>query len=221
MSSQEIVFWDVDDTLLRGQSQKLFIAFMKAKGFVSWWFYIKLSCWFVLYKLHFVHDPTKVAQYAFSFLKGMTRDELASLVDEFFKEVLVLKIYQDAVKLNLDHQKEGRAIYLVSNAFDTLIERIAQELGARGYIATKLRDREGVLTGGIDGTINYGVQKAEHLRIYCVNNQISLEHSWGYSDHVSDVPFLKLVRHPYFVNPKKGVADEVKKLGFGIVVFKK
>ena len=221
MHNQEVVFFDVDDTLVKGQSQKLFISFIWKRGFVSSWFYVQLMVWFFLYKLHVIKDPKKVAAHAFSFLKNMQRRELAEMVNIFFEQVLVREFYQDAVLLIKEHQKNGRKIYLVSNAFDSLIAKIAHYVEADGYIATELKEKNGILSGEIDGTINYGEEKANRILKFCKKESISLEESWGYSDHPSDVWFLKLMKTPVLVNPSKSLQKKLKGFKFNTVIFKR
>lgn len=219
MHNQGVVFFDIDDTLIKGQSQKLFIHFIWKKGLVSFWFYVRLMFWFLLYKLHIIKDPSIVAMYAFSFLKNTPREKLSGLVDLFFEQVLVNQFYQDALSVIKEHQKEGRQIFLVSNAFDVLVERIATYVKANGYIATELKDENGVLSGEINGIINYGKAKAGRVKEFCFKNNISLENSWGYADHPSDVEFLKLMKNPVGVNTPKDFQDRYKDHNFNFLVF--
>lgn len=221
MHKQETVFFDIDDTLIKGQSQKLFIKFLWNKNFVSSWFYARLMFWFLLYRLHIINDPSKVATHAFSFLKNMPREKLMEIVDLFFDQMLMYKFYQDALLIIKEHQKQGRSIFLVSNAFDTLVERIAQYVNADGYIATRLKEEKGILNGEINGSINYGQEKANRIVEFCAKNGISLEDSWGYSDHTSDIYFLKLMKNPVAVNANKSFQNHVEGLNFSFLQFKK
>lgn len=214
MHKQEAVFFDIDDTLIKGQSQKLFINFLWRKKLVSSLFYFRLMFWFVLYRLHIINDPSIVATYAFSFLKEVPRKALKEYVDLFFDQVLVYKFYQDALSIIKEHQKDGRQIFIVSNAFDTLVERIAQYVKADGYISTNLKEENGILNGEIDGTINYGKAKALRVKEFCIKNSISLENSWGYADHPSDVDFLRLVSNPVVVNANKGFQNQINYFNF-------
>ena len=134
MSNQGVVFFDIDDTLVRGQSQKLFINFIWKKGLVSSWFYVRLMFWFLLYRAHIIKDPSIVARYAFGFLKNMPRKKLTELVDLFFDQILIHQFYNEALSIIKEHQKEGKQIYLVSNAFDALVNSVAIYVKADGYI---------------------------------------------------------------------------------------
>lgn len=221
MYNQGVVFFDVDDTLIKGQSQKLFINFLWEKRFVSSLFYAQLMLWFILYRLHVIKDPSRIAKHAFSFLKNMPREKLSELVDLFFDQVLIHRFYKDAISIINEHKKNRRQIFLVSNAFDTLVEKVSLHVNADGCIATKLKEESGVLIGEIDGIINYGKAKVERVNEFCVKNNISLENSWGYADHPSDIEFLKLVKNPVVVNAGKDFQKCFKGLNFSFIQFKK
>ncbi len=200
MNNQKVVFFDIDGTLIRGQSQKLFIDFVWRNGLVSSRFYARLMFWFLLYRLGIVKDPSKIASHAFSFLKNITREELSRHVEQFFNEVLIHQFYQEALLIIKEHQEKGRRVFLVSNAFDSLVGKVAVYVKADNYLSTDLKDEDGVLSGEINGIINYGKTKAERVKDFCLKNDVSLEDSWGYADHPSDIEFLKLMTHPVIVN---------------------
>lgn len=218
---KELVIFDLDGTLIKGQSQKLFIKFLWKKGVVSSWFYIRLMLWFLLYRLHIINEPGKIATHAFSFLKQMPRKKLSSIVDSFFNQVLIHQFYQDALLIIKEHQKNGRQIFIVSNAFDTLVERAARHINADGYIATKLKEHNGILNGEIDGNINYGQEKAKGVTELSLKNGLSLEDSWGYADHPSDIAFLKLMQYPFVVNARKSLKSCPAGLNFRFLEFKR
>ncbi|OIO30599.1 hypothetical protein AUJ77_02210 [Candidatus Nomurabacteria bacterium CG1_02_43_90] len=221
MHKQESVFFDIDDTLIRGQSQKFFMSFLYREEYVSFFFYIRLIAWFLLYQLRIIKDPGIITRYAFSFLKNMPRNELIRLVDTFFNEVLIHKFHKEALPLIAEHKRRGRKIFLVSNAFDSIVSKIACFVDADGFISTQLEEKEGVLTGQINGTINYDEEKVKRVLSFCYDNDISLENSWGYADHISDIAFLKLFKNSIVVNPDSVFKKEATILGFKILKFKK
>ena len=59
------------------------------------------------------------------------------------------------------------------------------------------------------------------MKEFCVKNNISLENSWGYADHPSDIDFLRLMKNPVVVNPSKDFKEKAKDFGFSILEFKK
>lgn len=217
---KEIVIFDVDNTIVQGQSQGLFITFLRKKGYVSMYYYMRLMIWIIFYKLGFAKNPMPAMKYGLSFVKGKKVSEIEKLVDEFFNTVLVKKIYSEARDIIQEHQKIGRSVILVSNAPDILIEKIARYLHIEQYISTKLEQKDGIYTGNIIGDIMYGKQKLHAVNSYIQSKNLSLDNSWAYGDHESDTYVLSGVTHPYAVNPSRKLREIASKNNWPILTFK-
>ncbi len=200
---KELIIFDVDNTIVCGQSQAIFIRYLYDKGYVSGLYYVRLISWVLAYKFGIVSNPLSAMKYGLSFIKNRSRKETVEIIDDFFRTVLVHKIYAQAIKIIDDHKENNRDIVLVSNAPDILIERIASHLGVDSFIATKLEIIEGVYTGNIFGEIMYGEEKLLAIKKYIDSTQYSLKNSWAYGDHDSDLFLLSEVAHPFVVNPSK------------------
>ncbi|MDD2935642.1 MAG: hypothetical protein PHX25_04205, partial [Candidatus Pacebacteria bacterium] len=59
------VIFDVDDTLIKGQSQKIFIDYLFKKKMISFFVYLKILIWFSLYKIGLGSNPKSVAEDSF------------------------------------------------------------------------------------------------------------------------------------------------------------
>lgn len=202
---KELVIFDVDNTIVKGQSQGLLVNFLYKNKHVSIFYYLKLIIWVVLYKLGITKDPLSSMKYGLSFIIGKTSSEIEAVIGQFFKEVLLKNIYQDAINIIEEHRKNGRTIILVSNAPDVLINKLANYLKIENYLSTKLENVNGVYTGNILGEIMYGKQKLLAVRNYAELKGLSLTNSWAYGDHESDLFLLSNVAHPYVVNPSSSL----------------
>ena len=198
---KELIIFDVDDTIINGQSQKLFLSYLYEKGYISTFFYIRLISWFILYKMGLIKDPRPAMEYAFSFARGKSEVQISTITNDFFESVLKNKIYKESIKIIEEHKKNNRRVILVSNAVGVLIEPLSKYLEISDYISTKLEIVDGLYTGRISGDIIYGKLKDEAIQNYVKVNRISLNNSWEYTDHHSDISSLSLVTHPYAVNP--------------------
>ena len=213
---QIIVFFDVDNTLVKGQSQKLFIDYLFKQKFLPFWVYLKIILWFILYKLHLIENPRQAMDYSFQFSKGMTTTEMETLVERFFNEILINKLYSQSLKIIKKHQSEGAEVVLVSNAFEFLVKRVARYLEVQYVICTKLTLSKKILTGTIEGGIVYGENKATLIKQFLSQHNFSLTGSWAYADHISDLSALELVEHPVVINPDKYLLEEAQKRGWKI-----
>jgi len=217
---KELVIFDVDNTIIRGQSQALFISYLYKKGFVSTYYYFILLSWVILYKFGLVSNPLRAMKYGLSFAKGKKVNDVQYIIDDFFETVLIKNIYKEAKEIVLEHRKRNRDIILVSNAPDILIKKLANYLEIKNFISTQLEVVGEVYTGNIFGEIMYGEQKLLAVKKYIESTEYSLENSWAYGDHDSDEFLLSKVGHPFAVNPSGKLKQTAIKNNWPILTFK-
>lgn len=196
----ELIIFDVDNTIVNGQSQRLLLSYMRSKKKVGLLYYLEILPWFVLYKMHIINDPKRVMSFAYSFLKGKTETEVNELINLFFTESLQKNIFPEAINQIQRIQKGGGEVILVSNAPNIIIKRIARYLNIRNYLSTELEVNDGVYTGAITGMLMYGDNKLVAIKKYAKDNGFELEKAWAYDDHESDLSILQAVGHPVVVN---------------------
>lgn len=216
---KKLAIFDIDGTIVRGQSQKLFLKYLLSTGQISRSFYLRLMMWFILYKLGLVKDPKKTMEYAFSFLKGREVGEIAAMAQDFFEKGLKSCIYSDASDIISKHQDEGCEVILVSNAAEPIVKTLASYLKASQYICTTLEIIDGHYTGKITD-IMYGERKAEAVKSFIEANGFDPSDSWAYGDHSSDEYVLSLVGHPVAVNPTPSLLKIANGRHWQIVNFK-
>lgn len=81
-------------------------------------------------------------------------------------------------------------IALVSGGFDFIVEQLAKELGADGYVANQLEVQDGVLTGRIQGDVIDREAKARALRDFAESFEISLERTVAIGDGANDIDMI-------------------------------
>jgi HAD superfamily hydrolase (TIGR01490 family) len=202
---KELTIFDIDDTIVDGQSQRLLLNFLYRNNYVSSLYFFHVMIWFVLYKIGLAKNPRRVMEFAYSFAKGKTVLEIDSIIDTFFENDLRLKIYPQALDMIQDHQRAEHEVILVSNAADFLVKRIADYFNVRTFFATKIEMDGNVCTGRITGEIMYGEQKLQAVKKYSQIIGIPSTEWWAYGDHASDVFLLSHSGHPFAVNPTKNL----------------
>lgn len=216
---KELAIFDLDNTLLKEQSQAALLGYAFKKRFIGLFFYIKTMLWFIAYKLGLAKDPKKIMEYAFNFLKDKEEKEFKKIIKNFFDTRLHDYIFRKSFDLIKQHKEEGRKTLIVSNSIEYISEVIAEFLGIDYFIGTKLETKEGKFTGKIKGDIIYGKNKIPAINEFVKENNLSLVGSWGYSDHHSDLPFLGMVDNPVVVNPTKKLLEKAKGLNWPILTF--
>ncbi|MDP3935257.1 MAG: HAD-IB family hydrolase [Candidatus Giovannonibacteria bacterium] len=218
---KEVVILDLDNTLVKGQSQKLFISYLFKRKLFPTWLYFKLLIWFVFYRLGIVKEPEQVMREAFRLFRGHNFSEIESVVDDFFNTVLKNTIFADTENLLEEHKLKRRVLVLATNVLEPIASRIAKFLKIPNILSTKLELIGGVYTGEVEGKIIYGQNKLEALKKFLEENELSHVQKWAYSDHISDISILELADFPSAVNPDPKLFQEARRRGWPILLFKK
>jgi len=216
---KELVIFDIDGTIVRGQSQRLFLKYLLSVHKINLSFYLKLMMWFVLYKLGLVKDPKKTMEYAFSFLKRRPVEEIADLTHGFFEKILKGNIYSGALDLVKEHISLGREVILVSNAAEPIVKELTLYLNVTQYICTTLEIEDGYYTGRIKEIV-YGEHKTDLVEQFAENNGWNLKTAWAYGDHSSDQSLLSIVKHPVATNPSSSLSKIARQKDWPILAFK-
>ena len=149
---KELAIFDLDNTLIKKQSQVFLLAYAFKKGHIDFFSYIFIMLWFIAYKIGLVKNPKKIMEFSFNFLKNKSIDEFESIIDNFFENKLKSTLLIEALKLVKKHKKDGRETLIVSNAIEYIPKKVAQYLGIDYSIGTKLEIVNNKFTGKIKGT---------------------------------------------------------------------
>jgi len=215
------VIFDLDNTLIKGQSQMILLNYALGKGLINPFFYFRITFWFVCYKIGVIKNPRKVMEYSFGFFKDKNIDEFKKIINEFFKEKLQNYIFQEAAEIIRKHKNQNRKVLIISNAIEFIPQRVAQFLNVDYFIGTKLEKLNNKFTGKIKGDIIYGKNKVIAIKDFINKYNFSLNGSWGYSDHSSDLPFLEIDSFSVVVNPDNNLYKIAKQKDWQILKFKK
>ena len=203
LSAKTPVFFDIDNTLVKGQTQQILVRYLYKKGKVKFYFFLKIFLWFLLYKLNLVGDVFTIRKKTFENFVGWKVTEFETLVEECFEKEIKPRIFTEGLKLIQLHKRENYEIILTSASLSNVIEVLREYLGTTFTLSTKLAVEKGRFTGKISGPIAYGENKVKMAKELVHTNKMSLEGSYAYTDHISDLPLLELVDNPVVVNPDR------------------
>jgi len=215
MAIKKIVLFDVDNVLVRGQTQKLLLTFLFKRGKINWLFFIKIYFWFLLYKFNLNKNIVKIREEAFNIMNGWSKVETEEIFKEFFDQEIKPRIFHQAVDLVHFYHNKNYEIILVSASLSEIVNKLKDYLSLRFAIATKLEVMNDRYTGKTTGLVPYGEDKIKAVRELLDTYGFSLEESYAYADHFSDLPLLEIVKTPTVVNPDKKLRRIAKKKEMG------
>ena len=217
--ARQAAFFDVDRTLIRGDSQELEARFFMKQYNPSMNYYLTMMLTMASIQLNRLGWLSLIRQneiYLRSY-RGRTRGELNKLGAALYDEVIRRDFLDGALDILEQHRRRGDLIVLVSATTRHLLLPFESFIEPDYIFCTDLEfDNSGRCTGkALDGIC--GQEKKEAVvRAFARENHIDLSSSHAYSDHHSDIPFLSSVGHPAVINPTGQMSGYARKMGWPV-----
>jgi HAD superfamily hydrolase (TIGR01490 family) len=213
-----LALFDLDNTLLRGDSDYEWGQFMCDQGVVDRAQYEAQNR---VYYEQYVDGSLDIHEYlgfALRPLAAHSPAELARWHEQFMRERVRPMLLPAARALVRRHLEAGElcAIITATNSFVTA--PIAREFGVEHLIATEPeRARDGRFTGRVAGTPCFREGKLARLDEWLGGQGLRMadfESSACYSDSHNDLPLLERVGRPVAVDPDESLAREARRRGW-------
>ncbi len=141
----------------------------------------------------------------FEALKGVSRDRLFVLGEEYCERVLFGHLYPQALELIEANRTVGLVPVLVTGSPEFIVEPLARRLKISEFAANRLVMSRGRATGRLHEPVMAGSEKAAWCAGWAKRHAMELGNCWGYADSFHDLPFLAGMGHPVAVNPDRGL----------------
>jgi HAD superfamily hydrolase (TIGR01490 family) len=139
----------------------------------------------------------------FAVLKGVSRDRLEALGEEYCERVLLGHLYPQALELLEANRAVGIEPVLVTGSPSFIVAPLARALDITEYASNRLAISRGRATGRLLEPVMAGSEKAAWCENYAAARGLRLADCWGYADSFYDLPFLAAMGHPVAVNPDR------------------
>lgn len=166
------------------------------------------ACWASLNRLYYSH------------FSGRSEAAVIEAGWEWFEQLQSANpvvFHTQVVEELMAHARQGRPAVFVSGSFPALLEPIAKVLGVELILAIKLEVQDGVYTGNILPPQTIGEGKAEAIRQFLADHEVSAEHCFAYGDDLSDLPMLHAVGHPVVVAGGRGLEAQAREFDWRVI----
>ncbi len=216
-----VAFYDVDGTLV--DLNLVHAALFLLANIGEWGGRLKYLLGFAarlprLYRAE-QRDRRLLNEVLFEAFKGVSRDRLEILGDEYCERVLLTHLYPQAREMIEANRDAGLDAVLVTGSPDFIIAPLARRLNIRDFAANRLVFNNGLATGRLHAPIMAGEDKAEWCESYVASRGLSLDSCWGYADSYYDLPFLAAMGHAVAVNPDRRLVAAARIRQWPVVSF--
>lgn len=209
-----LAIFDLDNTLIAGDSDHAWGDFLVQKGVVNAETYKKTNDQFYQ---DYVEGNLDIYKYLRFALEPLAREPLAKLLiwrKEFIDKVITPIILNKGRALLAEHRKAGDYCLIITATNRFVTEPIAEDLGVDDLIATEPEMVENRYTGNLTGTPSYQHGKVVRLRSWLKGKQFDLQEAWFYSDSHNDIPLLEIVGKPVAVDPDEKLTRHATRLNW-------
>jgi HAD superfamily hydrolase (TIGR01490 family) len=217
-------FFDVDHTVIAGNTAALYIRFSSRRRTVAEPFAKRLKdtiltlYYYAQYKVNRI-DMDAVMVRSAATLSGRRLDEFTAYCEEFVRSDVVPLIYPEVTTLVDKHHAAGEPVVLISASLAMVVDPLGRAMGADHAIGTTLDVRDGALTGDFRRPVCFGEGKVYYAERLCAERGLDLAASHFYTDSATDLPLLDRVGHPHVVNPDFLLRREAARRGWPVEHF--
>ncbi len=215
-----LALFDLDNTLLAGDSDYLWGCFLVEKGLVDKRLYEEANERFYREYAQGQLDIHEFLNFALQPLANNDAQMLKSMHQAFMQKYIRPIMTRGGIKLIAQHRRAGDLPVIITATNSFVTRPIAEAFGISDLIATEPEMIDGRYTGQVDGTPCFQQGKIERLRAWLSATEMNFDNSWFYSDSHNDLPLLEHVAHPVAVDPDDQLRTIASEKGWQITSFR-
>lgn len=201
-----LALFDLDNTLIVGDSDHYWGEFLIAKGLVSESEHREKNDQYYRDYLDSTLDINDYLHFAMGHFHGKSLTSVQPLLNEYVANVTPT-IAPHSRELIEAHESAGDTLVIVTATNQILAQGVASALGVNHLIATDVRVEDGVIIGGLDGEANFRDGKITKMKQWISQHGGSLSDAYFYSDSHNDIPLLEAVKWPIAVDPDEKLTN--------------
>jgi HAD superfamily hydrolase (TIGR01490 family) len=210
----ELAIFDLDNTLLDGDSDYCWGCFLADKGIVDPIQYRNENH---RYYEEYKAGTLNIHEFLEFSLKPLSQHALSDLLqwrEEFVRTRIEPLILPKALDLIEWHRSRNNELLIITATNRFITEPIAERLGIANLLATDPELAAGRYTGKVAGIPCFREGKISRYRQWLDQQDKIPEQTWFYSDSHNDIPLLELVTNPVIVDADEKLIAHAKTKGW-------
>ena len=197
-----LAIFDLDNTLIAGDSDALWGEFMAANGLVDTESFREGNNRFYEQYKQGVMDIWEYLDFCLKPLTQYTLEELETWHDQFMEQVISPILLDKGFAQIEQHRQQGDHIMIITATNRFVTQNIAEKFKVDTLLAIELEMSDNGYSGKVMGTPTYQQGKVLRLQEWLNEHpEHSMKGSYFYSDSQNDLPLLQKVDNPVAVDP--------------------
>ena len=202
----KLVLFDLDDTLLAGDTEGEWVKFMIDNGMVKDESFLEKMAIFTGNYRKGRLDIYEYSNFLLGPLSGISELGLKEKVEEFSKKVV--EKLSDVTTYNLLKSHASDECVITSGTLSFLVKEISNGLGVEHCFGTDAEIVNESYTGKVSGRPNFSEEKVRRIKNWIGDR--SFEGIYAYSDSIHDLALLEFSNFPTAVNPDTQLLEVAK-----------
>ena len=212
-----LAIFDLDNTLIGGDSDFLWGEFIGEEGIVDANAYRKKNEYFYQQYDLGTLDIYAWLEFCLEPLTRYSMTELQELHHRFMIQKIEPILLDKAQNCINRHKERGDTVLVITASTSFVTAPIVKKYGINHLLATEPEIKAGRYTGGVSGIPCFQSGKVDKLMPWLQKNEETLTGSTFYSDSHNDLPLLELVDNPVAVNADKILTKIAEKKGWEVL----
>tara|TARA_B100000674_G_scaffold8002_1_gene6124 strand:+ start:107 stop:757 length:651 start_codon:yes stop_codon:yes gene_type:complete len=215
---KKLVIFDLDNTLLNGDSDRNWGEFLSEKKIVNSNYLLRSEQFYNNYYQGSL-DIDGFLNFCLEPLKNNKMDVLLELREEFIEKKIKPIVLSDALT-KVKEEMENSRVIIATATNDFVTKPIADLFGIEDLIATEFEIADNKFTGQVLGLPCFREGKLKKVTEWINLNGYALTQSRFYSDSFNDLPLLEKVKEAVVVDGDEKLLMEAKKNGWLCLSFR-
>ncbi|WP_035480919.1 HAD family hydrolase [Aliagarivorans marinus] len=200
-TAHTLAVFDLDETLLSGDSSMLWHRFIVDQGLVEQADFIERDQALMAQYADGQLDMREYIRFSMQAVQHHSIAALTPLVDAFCQQRIRPRLYPDGRLLLKQLREAGSDLLIISASASFLVEPIARLLDVEHALGIDLHEDNGHYSTEVKGTMSFREGKVTRLQAWLTERQQHYQQLRFYTDSINDLPMCEQADFVEVINP--------------------
>ncbi|AKH62895.1 MULTISPECIES: HAD family phosphatase [Photorhabdus] len=211
---QLLAVFDLDDTLISGDSSAIWTEFLWEKGIITDPSFIEADEKMMADYNAGILNMNDYLAFSLQTLHQVPLEQVDVWLTEFVKEKIRPRFYPQAKALLEKYQQQQVPVMIISATVSFIVKKIAAEFGIHTALGIDMVIENGCYTSKIDGIATFREGKVKRMKQWLKQQNSHPETIRFYSDSINDLPMCQFADEVITVNADTHLQAQAEQHGW-------